>query len=142
MVKPVILTVDDDPEVLQTVARDLRSGYGEHFRVLRANSGASALEIVRQLKLRNDPVALFLADQWMPQMTGVEFLKQAMSVYPEAKRLLLTASADIEAIICAINSVKVHYYLMKSWDPLAERLYPVLKDLLDDEQVLCQRRFS
>ncbi len=132
MAKPVILTVDDDPEVLQAVARDLRHEYGDRFRVIRADSGAAALEAVQQLKLRNESVTLFLADQRMPQMNGVEFLEQAMEIFPEAKRVLLTAYADTDAAIRAINSAKLDYYLLKPWDPPEERLYPVLDDLLDD----------
>ena len=134
MAKPVILTVDDDPEVLQAVARDLRQEYGDRYRILRAESGASALEALEQIKLRNQPVALFLADQRMPQMSGVEFLEQALSMFPDAKRALLTAYADTDAAIRAINTTKIDYYLMKPWDPPQERLYPVLKDLLDDWQ--------
>ncbi|MGI2904969.1 FAD-dependent oxidoreductase [Tolypothrix sp. VBCCA 56010] len=134
MAKPVILTVDDDPEVLQAVARDLRQEYGDRFRILRAESGASALEALEQIKLRNQPVALFLVDQRMPQMSGVEFLEQALSMFPDAKRALLTAYADTDAAIRAINTTKIDYYLMKPWDPPQERLYPVLNDLLDDWQ--------
>ncbi|GAA6615379.1 FAD-dependent oxidoreductase [Scytonema sp. NUACC26] len=129
--KPVIMTVDDDPEVLQAVARDLRQEYGDRFRIIRADSGASAIEALEQLKLRNQPVALFLVDQRMPQMSGVEFLEQAMSMFPDAKRALLTAYADTDAAIRAINTTRIDYYLMKPWDPPEERLYPVLDDLLD-----------
>lgn len=132
MAKPVILTVDDDPEVLQAVARDLRQEYGDRYRVLRAESGAIALETLQQIKLRNQTVALFLVDQRMPQMSGVEFLEQALSMFPDAKRALLTAYADTDAAIRAINTTKIDYYLMKPWDPPEERLYPVLNDLLDD----------
>jgi thioredoxin reductase (NADPH) len=134
MTKPIILSVDDDPSVLSAISRDLRRQYGERFRVLRADSGATALETVRELKQRNDPVALFLADQRMPHMSGVEFLAQAMRLYPEAKRALLTAYADTNAAIDAINTAAVHYYLLKPWDPPEEALYPVLDDLLDDWQ--------
>lgn len=134
MAKPVIMTVDDDPEVLQAVARDLRRAYGDRFRVIRADSGASALEVVQQLKLRNEPIALFLVDQRMPQMSGVEFLEKEIELFPEAKRALLTAYADTDAAIRAINTAKIDYYLMKPWDPPEERLYPVLDDLLDDWQ--------
>ena len=133
MAKPAIVTVDDDPEVLSAVARDLRREYGNHFRVLRADSGAAALEVLKQLKLRNEPVALFLVDQRMPSMTGVEFLEQAME-FSKAKRALLTAYADTEAAIQAINRAKIDYYLMKPWDPPEENLYPMLNDLLDDWQ--------
>jgi len=132
MAKPVILTVDDDAEVLQAVARDLRREYGDRFRVLRAESGAIALEALQQIKLRNQTVALFLVDQRMPQMSGVEFLEQALEMFPDAKRALLTAYADTDAAIRAINTTQIDYYLMKPWDPPEERLYPVLNDLLDD----------
>lgn len=132
MTKPAIITVDDDPEVLQAITRDLRRQYGSKFRIVRANSGASALEALQQLKLRNEPVALLLTDQRMPQMTGVEFTEQAADIFPTAKRVLLTAYADTEAAIRAINSAKLDYYLLKPWDPPEEQLYPVLDDLLDD----------
>ena len=134
MAKPVIWTVDDDPDVLRAVERDLRRQYGDRYRVISADSGASALESVKQLKLRNEPVALFLVDQRMPQMSGVEFLEQALELYPEAKRALLTAYADTDAAIRAINSVQIDHYLMKPWDPPEERLYGVVDDLLDDWQ--------
>jgi thioredoxin reductase (NADPH) len=130
--RPVILAVDDEPAVLSAVARDLRREYGEHYRVMRADSGVSALELVRQLKLRNTPVALFLVDQRMPLMSGVEFLAEAKELFPDAKRVLLTAYADTEAAISAINEVALNHYLMKPWDPPEENLYPVLTDLLDD----------
>lgn len=134
MAKPVIMTVDDDPEVLQAVARDLRRAYGDRFRVIRADSGDSALKVTEQLKLRNESVALFLVDQRMPQMSGVEFLEKEMDLFPEAKKALLTAYADTDAAIRAINTAKIDYYLMKPWDPPEEKLYPVLDDLLDDWQ--------
>ena len=132
MAKPVILAVDDDPEVSRTLDRDLRRKYSSQFRVLRATSGAAALDLLKQLKLRNEPVALLLTDQRMPQMSGVEFLEQAMVLFPETKRALLTAYADTDAAIRAINTVKIDYYLVKPWDPPEEHLYPVLQDLLDD----------
>ena len=134
MAKPVIWTVDDDPDVLRAVERDLRRQYGNRYRVMAADSGAGALDAVKQLKLRNDPVALFLVDQRMPRMSGVEFLEAALEFYPEAKRALLTAYADTDAAIRAINSVKIDHYLMKPWDPPEERLYGVVDDLLDDWQ--------
>src|SRR5437764_4403178 len=134
MARPVLLAVDDDPEVLRAVERDLRRRYGAEYRVVRADSGESALEAVRQLKERGDPLALFLVDQRMPRMTGVEFLGQAMALYPDARRVLLTAYADTDAAIRAINEVRIQYYLMKPWDPPEERLYPVLDDLLEDWQ--------
>ncbi|OUL29190.1 fused response regulator/thioredoxin-disulfide reductase [Nostoc sp. RF31YmG] len=132
MAKPVILTVDDDPDVLQAVARDLRKEYGDRFRVVRADSGATALDALNQLKIRNETVATFLVDQRMPQMSGVEFLEQAIALFPDAKRVLLTAYADTDAAIRAINNAKLDYYLLKPWDPPEERLYPVLDDLIDD----------
>jgi thioredoxin reductase (NADPH) len=134
--KSVLLAVDDEPAVLSAVARDLRREYGKQYRVLRADSGTTALESVRRLKLRNKPVALFLVDQRMPGMSGVEFLEQAIELFPAAKRVLLTAYADTEAAIRAINEVGLDYYLMKPWDPPEEHLYPVLTDLLDDWQAL------
>ena len=132
--RPVILAVDDEPAVLSAVARDLRREYGEQYRVMRADSGVSALELVRQLKLRNTPVALFLVDQRMPLMSGVDFLAEAMEIFPDARRVLLTAYADTQAAISAINEVALNHYLMKPWDPPEEHLYPVLTDLLDDWQ--------
>src|SRR5882724_3994435 len=134
MAKPVIWTVDDDPDVLRAVERDLRRQYGDRYKVISADSGASALAAVKQLKLRNEPVALFLVDQRMPHMSGVEFLESAIPLYPEAKRALLTAYADTDAAIRAINSVQIDHYLMKPWDPPEERLYGVVDDLLDDWQ--------
>src|SRR3954451_16764838 len=134
MAKPVIWTVDDDPDVLRAVERDLRRQYGDRYKVMSADSGASALGAVKQLKLRNEAVALFLVDQRMPRMSGVEFLEQAIEFYPEAKRALLTAYADMDPAIRAINTVQIDHYLMKPWDPPEERLYGVVDDLLDDWQ--------
>jgi thioredoxin reductase (NADPH) len=134
MAKPVLFAIDDDPEVLRAVDRDLRREYGEHYRVMRANSGPSALEAVEALKTRNTPVALFLVDQRMPHMTGVEFLEKAIPVFPTAKRALLTAYADTDAAIRAINTARVDYYLLKPWDPPEQCLYPVINDLLADWQ--------
>jgi thioredoxin reductase (NADPH) len=130
--KPVIMTVDDDPQVLRSVERDLRSKYGNEFRVIRADSGTTALEILKQLKLRNEAPALFLVDQRMPNMTGVEFLEQAMNIFSDAKRVLLTAYADTDAAIRSINTAKIDYYLMKPWDPPEQNLFPIVDDLLDD----------
>src|ERR671933_1339928 len=132
MAKPVLLTVDDDPEVLRAVERDLRRQYGERYRVMRADSGRAALDVLERLKLRGDAVALLLVDQRMPEMTGVEMLERAMAVVPDAKRVLLTAYADTDAAIRAINQVRIHYYLMKPWDPPEQNLYPYLDDLLED----------
>jgi len=134
MPKPVIWTIDDDPDVLRAVERDLRRQYGNRYRVMAADSGGSALSAVEQLKLRNEPVALFLVDQRMPRMSGVEFLEKALEIYPEAKRALLTAYADTDAAIRAINGAKIDHYLMKPWDPPEERLYGIVDDLLDDWQ--------
>jgi thioredoxin reductase (NADPH) len=142
MARPVILTVDDDPEVLQAIARDLRQQYGDRFRIIRADSGKTALETIQQLKLRNEAVALFLVDQRMPQMSGVEFLEQAIQIFPDAQRVLLTAYADTDAAIRAINSARLQYYLLKPWDPPEEKLYPVLNDLLDDWQASFQPPFE
>jgi thioredoxin reductase (NADPH) len=132
MARPAIMTVDDDAEVLRAVESDLRRQYAGNYRVLRADSGAAAMEALRGLKRRGAPVALLVADQRMPQMTGVEFLGQAMTLFPDARRVLLTAYADTDAAIDAINSARIHYYLMKPWDPPEEHLYPVINDLLYD----------
>jgi thioredoxin reductase (NADPH) len=129
---PILLTVDDDPEVSRSLARDLRQQYGEDYRIRRAESGPAALEAIKELKLRGERIGLFLADQRMPEMTGVEFLAEARRFYPKARRVLLTAYADTEAAIAAINRADVHYYLLKPWDPPQEKLYPVLDDLLED----------
>ena len=134
MAKPVIWTVDDDPDVLRAVERDLRRHYGDRYKVISADSGDSALEATKQLKRRNEPVALFLVDQRMPRMSGVEFLEKAIEFYPDAKRALLTAYADTDAAIRAINNVHIDHYLMKPWDPPEERLYGVVDDMLDDWQ--------
>jgi thioredoxin reductase (NADPH) len=131
MPKPILLAIDDDTSVLEAVVQDLRRNYGQNYRVIRAASGVAALDICRQLLDRKETVALFLSDQRMPGMTGVDFLQQATVLYPEAKRVLLTAYADTEAAIRAINAAKIHYYLNKPWDPPEEKLYPVLDDLLE-----------
>ncbi len=132
MPPPILLTVDDDPEVSRSLARDLRQKYGEEYRIRRAESGSAALDAIKELKLRDEQVALLLADHRMPEMTGVEFLEQARHFYPKARRVLLTAYADTDAAIAAINRADVHYYLLKPWDPPEEKLYPVLDDLLED----------
>jgi len=126
------MTIDDDPEVLRAIERDLRGRYSDRYRVMRANSGDAALTTLRELKARNNPVALLLADQRMPRMDGVDFLSKAMDIHPLAKRALLTAYADTSAAIEAINEARVHYYLMKPWDPPEEKLFPTLDDLLSD----------
>jgi thioredoxin reductase (NADPH) len=132
MVRPVILAVDDDPEVLSAVERDLRQHYRSDYRVLKAGSGREALEAARQLKQRGTPVALFLVDERMPEMSGTEFLREALKLFPESRRVLLTAYADTQAAISGINDVGLDHYLLKPWDPPGERLYPVLDDLLSD----------
>ena len=130
-IRTAILTVDDDPGVSRAVARDLRRRYGEHNRIVRAESGADALEALRQMKLRGDLVAVILADYRMPEMNGIEFLERAMDIYPGARRVLLTAYADTGAAIDAINVVDLDHYLLKPWDPPEEKLYPVVDALLD-----------
>ncbi|HTA35863.1 MAG TPA: FAD-dependent oxidoreductase [Solirubrobacteraceae bacterium] len=128
--RPAIVAVDDEPAVLAAVARDLRRGFGERFRVLRAGSGAEALELVRDLRSRGDQVAMLIADQRMPGMPGTAYLLEARRLAPDAKRVLLTAYADTEAAISAINEVALDYYLLKPWDPPEEQLFPVVEDLL------------
>jgi thioredoxin reductase (NADPH) len=130
--KPIIFVVDDDADVLAAVERDLRRKYGSQYRIVHADSARQGIETLQKLKLRNDTIALIISDQRMPEMSGVEFLRQAVEIYPATKRTLLTAYADIDAAISAINSVKLDYYLMKPWDPPDERLYPMVDDLLDD----------
>jgi thioredoxin reductase (NADPH) len=128
--RPAIVAVDDEPAVLAAVARDLRRGFGERFRVLRATSGIEALEVLRELRTRGDQVAMLIADQRMPGMPGTQYLVEARKIVPDAKRVLLTAYADTEAAIAAINDVALDYYLLKPWDPPEEQLYPVVDDLL------------
>jgi thioredoxin reductase (NADPH) len=142
MAKPVLLTVDDDREVLRAIERDLRRHYASDYRVLRAESGEAALEIVRELKVRGNTVALFLVDQRMPGLSGVEFLGQASALYPDAKRVLLTAYADTDAAIAAINDAGVNYFLLKPWDPPELNLYPVLDELLEDWQAAFPPQFE
>jgi thioredoxin reductase (NADPH) len=132
MPKPILLSVDDDTDVLRAIERDLRSQYGADYRVIGSESPERALDLLKQLKVRNDSVALLLADQRMPRMNGVEFLQEGMRIFPEAKRALLTAYADTSAAISAINEANINYFFMKPWDPPAEHLYPQLDDLLDD----------
>jgi thioredoxin reductase (NADPH) len=140
--RPVLLTVDDNPQVVRAIERDLRRQYGKRFRVLKAESGQEALRLVKKLKLRNEILALLLADQRMPQMSGVSLLEEVMNIFPEAKRVLLTAYADTEAAIRSINKAKIDYYLMKPWDPPEEQLYPILDDLLDDWWALAKPQFE
>lgn len=130
MVKPVIFCVDDDAEVLAAVERDLRQHYKGEYRIMKSNSGTEALEAVRQLKQRGTPIALFLIDQRMPEMTGTELLGELIKLYPDTKKVLLTAYADTEAAIVSINTIGLDHYLMKPWDPPEQKLYPVLDDLL------------
>ena len=132
MAKPIVMTIDDEPHVLNAIARDLQAHYQGDYRIIKAKSGEEALEAVHEFKRRNDSIALFLADQRMPSMSGVEFLEEAIKHYPGAKRVLLTAYADTDAAITSINTIGLDYYLMKPWDPPEERLYPVLDDLLSD----------
>ena len=132
MAKPILLSVDDDVNVLQAIERDLRSQYGAEYRVIGSDSPRGALDLLKQLKVRNDDVALLLADQRMPHMDGVGFLQEATQIFPDAKRALLTAYADTNAAISAINEANIHYFFLKPWDPPAEHLYPQLDDLLDD----------
>jgi thioredoxin reductase (NADPH) len=130
--RPAILTIDDDVDVLASIENDLRQRYAEKYRILRAGSGAAGLDLLKRLLQRNDEVALLLVDHRMPQMNGIETLTEAMKLFPEAKRVLLTAYADTEAAIKAINQVQLHHYLLKPWHPPEQHLYPVLDDLLDD----------
>jgi thioredoxin reductase (NADPH) len=132
MAKPVIITLDDDSSVLNSIERDLRAHYGQEYRIIPINDGKTALEYLRRLEQRNETVALFLVDQRMPEMSGVEFLMEAVQTYPQAKRVLLTAYADTQAAIDSINEVGLNYYLMKPWHPPEEKLYPILDELLED----------
>jgi thioredoxin reductase (NADPH) len=132
MAKPVLLTIDDDPEVLRAVERDLRRQYAAKYRVLSAGSGPAALALLERLKQRGESLALFLVDYRMPQMSGIEFLSRAILSFPDARRVLLTAYSDTEAAIRAINEIKLNHYLLKPWDPPEQNLYPVLDDLLED----------
>jgi thioredoxin reductase (NADPH) len=134
MASPAIVTVDDEPEVLRAVERDLRRKYSKEYRVLGTDSGNAAVDLLQELRTRGESLALLLCDQRMPQMPGLEVLERSMQLFPQAKRALLTAYADTTAAIAAINSAKVHYYLLKPWDPPEEKLYPVLDDLLEEWQ--------
>lgn len=134
MTKPVIFVIDDDTVVLNAVDRDMRQRYGQDYRILNVNSGHAALLALEQLLARSEPVALFMVDQRMPRMTGTQFLAQARQVFPGARRVMLTAYADSEALIEAINIAGVEHYLMKPWNPPDERLYPVVDRLLQEWQ--------
>ncbi len=142
MPKPILLSVDDDSDVLRAIERDLRSQYGAEYRVIGSDSPLGALDLLKQLKLRNDSVALLLADQRMPRMDGVAFLQEAKHIYPEAKRALLTAYADTNAAISAINQASINYFFLKPWDPPSQNLYPQLNDLLDDWQAFYKPAFQ
>ena len=142
MAKPILLSVDDDTDVLRAIERDLRTHYGAEYRVIGSDSPAGALELLKQLKLRNDGVALMLVDQRMPHMDGIGFLQEARQIFPDAKRALLTAYADTSAAISAINQVNIDYFFMKPWDPPADHLYPQLDDLLDDWQASYRPAFE
>jgi len=142
MPKPILLSVDDDSDVLRAIERDLRSKYGADYRVIGSDSPEQAVNLLKQLKLRNDHVALLLADQRMPHMDGVAFLQEGMQIFPDAKRALLTAYADTNAAISAINEANINYFFMKPWDPPSEHLYPQLDDLLDDWQASYRPAFE
>src|SRR4051812_44544384 len=142
MAKPILLSVDDDSDVLRAIERDLRSQYGAQYRVIGSDSPDRALELLNHLKIRNDSVALLLADQRMPRMDGVEFLREATQIFPGAKRALLTAYADTNAAISAINQASINYFFLKPWDPPAEHLYPQLDDLLEDWQASFRPTFQ
>ncbi len=142
MAKPILLSVDDDADVLRSIERDLRSQYGAEYRVMGSDSPEGALDLLRQLKVRNDSVALLLADQRMPHMDGVNFLQEATRIFPDAKRALLTAYADTNAAISAINEANISYFFLKPWDPPTEHLYPQLDDLLDDWQASYRPAFE
>src|SRR4030081_1460235 len=129
--RAAIVTVDDDPGVSRAVARDLRRRYGDQHRIIRAESGPQALDTLREMTLRGELVAVLVADYRMPQMTGIEFLEQAMDLYPAARRVLLTAYADTGAAIDAINVVDLDHYLLKPWDPPEEKRYPVIDSLIE-----------
>jgi thioredoxin reductase (NADPH) len=132
MIRPAIVIVDDSPQALHKLKNDLEQKYSDHFRIIEADSGQQALNQLKEMNLHNEPVALLLADEQMPEMNGSQFLQEVRDLYPKAKRILLTTYADTHAAIQAINTACIDYYLMKPWDPPEERLYPVLDDLLAD----------
>lgn len=140
--RPVLLTVDDNPQVVRVIERDLKQQYGKRYSVLKAESGEEALKLVKKLKLQNELLALLLADQRMPDMSGVSLIEEVMKIFPEAKRVLLTAYADTDAAIRSINKAKIDYYLMKPWDPPEVHMYPILDDLLDDWWALAKPPFE
>src|SRR5947208_7579771 len=129
---PFIIIVDDDMQVLRAIQRDIRNEYRDEYRVAATESATEALELIKELKLKNEAVALFTSDQRMPEMEGIAFLEKAKEIFPDAKLFLLTAYSDIESAIRAINNVKLDYYLLKPWNPPEEKLYPVVNDLLDE----------
>src|SRR5690606_21404965 len=131
---PFIIIIDDDVQVLRAIQRDVRSKYREDYKILAADSAVEALEAVKELKLKNESVALFISDQRMPEMEGTEFLQKAVEIFPDSKKVLLTAYSDIEAAITAINNLKLDYYLLKPWNPPEEKLYPVINELLEEWQ--------
>ncbi|HVV55942.1 MAG TPA: FAD-dependent oxidoreductase, partial [Mucilaginibacter sp.] len=134
MSKPIIFSIDDDPQVLRAIGRDLRTAYNSDYKIISTTSAKEALEALTDLKNSGDTIAMFLVDQRMPEMEGVDFLHEAIKIFPDAKRVLLTAYSDTEAAIKAINDVQLDYYLMKPWNPPEEKLYPVINDLLGDWQ--------
>jgi thioredoxin reductase (NADPH) len=134
MSQPIIFLIDDDQQVLRAINRDLRTKYRQEYRIMSTDSVKEALDTLLELKNKGEEVAIFISDQRMPEMQGVDFLCRAITFYPSAKRVLLTAYSDTEAAIKAINDVKLDYYLTKPWDPPEEKLYPVIDDLLDDWQ--------
>jgi len=142
MAAPTIICVDDEPQVLNAIERDLRSHYGGNYRIVKAGSGAAALDLLNRLKERDDLVALFVSDQRMPNMNGTEFLSEARKIFPDAKKVLLTAYADTEAAISCINSVGLDHYLMKPWDPPEQNLYPIVDDLLNDWEATAPREYD
>ncbi len=139
---PYIILVDDDQQVLRAIQRDIRNEYREDYKVAATESAAEALELIKELKLKNETVALFISDQKMPEMEGIAFLEKANEIFPDAKKILLTAYSDIEAAIKAINNVKLDYYLLKPWHPPEEKLFPVINDLLDDWHALYKPDFE
>ncbi len=134
MERPIIFSIDDDPQVLNAISRDLKARYSSNYKIMSTTSAQEALESIKELKTSSRAIAMFVCDQRMPQMEGVAFLESALKIYPDAKRVLLTAYSDTEAAINAINRVQLDYYLMKPWDPPEEKMYPLLDDLLEDWQ--------
>src|SRR6186997_851931 len=142
MSKPVLLAVDDEPDVLNAIERDLYAHFRTNYRIVKVGSGAEALKVVQELKERGADIALFMVDERMPGMTGTEFLVEAMPLFPEARKVLLTAYADTETAITAINKIRLDQYLTKPWDPPSERLYPALDDLLTDWTTKARPKFE